>query len=83
MNIGHFPPPKRNGLIIHGTIMLVLAIIAIVSFINLTRTDVGPVFLVSLLIALVSFTPIPFFVYRAYSLRQADYYLDRDSLTIN
>ena len=83
MNIGHFPPPKRNGLIIHGVIILVLAIIALIAFINLTRVDVGPAFLVSLLIALVSFTPIPFFVYRAYSLRQADYYLDRDSLAIN
>jgi len=83
MNIGHFPPPKRNGLIIHSTIIFVLAVVAILSFINLTRTDVGPVFLVSLLIALISFTPIPFFIYRAYSLRQADYHLDRNSLAIN
>jgi hypothetical protein len=83
MNIGHFPPPKRNGLIIHGIIILVLAIIAISAFINLTRVDVGPAFLVSLLIALLSFTPIPFFIYRAYSLRQADYHLDRDSLAIS
>ncbi len=83
MNIGHFPPPKRNGLMIHGIIILVLAVIAIIGFINLTQVDAGPAFLVSLLIALVSFTPIPFFVYRAYSLRQADYYLDRDSLAIS
>jgi hypothetical protein len=34
------------------------------------------------LVALASFTPIPFFVYRAYSLWQADYHLDRDSLAI-
>ena len=32
--------------------------------------------------ALVSFTPIPFLVYRAYSLLNADYHLDRDSLAI-
>ena len=83
MNIGHFPPPKRNGLIVHGIIILVLAVIAIIAFINLTRVDVGPAFLISLLIALFSFTPIPFLAYRAYSLRQADYYLDRDSLAIN
>ena len=82
MNVGHFPPPKRIGLIIHGVIILVLAIIAATGFINLTRADVGPPFLVSLLIALISFTPIPFFVYRAYSLRRADYYLDRNSLSI-
>jgi len=61
----------------------VLTVIAIIAFINLTRVDVGPVFLISLLIALFSFTPIPFLAYRAYSLRQADYYLDRDSLAIS
>jgi hypothetical protein len=82
MNVGHFPPPKRRGLIIHGILILALAIIAVISFINLTRADVGPVFLISLLVALVSFTPIPFLVYRAYSLFNADYHLDRDSLAI-
>jgi hypothetical protein len=82
MNIGHFPPPKQRGLIIHSVVIMVLTIIAVIGFINLTRADVGPAFLVSLLVALVSFTPIPFFVYRAYSLFNADYYLDRDSLSI-
>lgn len=82
MNIGHFPPPKRRGLIIHSMVILVLAITAVVGFINLTRADVGPAFLISLLVALVSFTPIPFLVYRAYSLLNADYHLDRDSLAI-
>ncbi len=83
MNIGHYPPPKRRGLIIHGIVILVLAVIASIGFINLTRADVGPTFLISLLIALASFTPIPFFVYRAYSLLRADYHLDRDSLAIS
>lgn len=83
MKIGHFPPPKRSGLTIHSLIIIVLAVIAIIGFINLALTDVGPAFLVSLLIALAAFMPIPFFVYRAYSLRQADYYLDRNSLSIS
>jgi hypothetical protein len=82
MNVGHFPPPKQRGLIIHGAIILVLGIIAIIGFINLTRADIGPAFLISLLVALVSFAPIPFFVYRAYSLLHADYHLDRNSLAI-
>jgi hypothetical protein len=82
MNVGHFPPPKRNGLIIHGIVILVLAIFAVLAFVNLTRADVGPAFLTSLLVALASFTPIPFLVYRAYSLLNADYRLDRDSLAI-
>lgn len=82
MNVGHFPPPKRRGLIIHAMVILVLAVLAIAGFINLTRANVGPVFLASLLVGLVSFIPIPFFVYRAYALLQADYHLDRDSLAI-
>jgi hypothetical protein len=82
MNVGHFPPPKQRGLIIHGMVILVLGIIASIGFINLTRADVGPIFLTSLLVALVSFAPIPFFAYRAYSLWHADYHLDRDSLAI-
>lgn len=83
MNIGHFPPPKRRGLIVHGSIILVLTILAIVGFINLSRAEVGPQFLIALLVSLLSFAPLPFFVYRAYSLWRADYHMDRDSLAIN
>ncbi len=82
MNVGHFPPPKRRGLIVHSLVIAILATIAVTGFINLTRADVGPVFLTSLLVALASFTPIPFFIYRAYSLLNADYHIDRDSLAI-
>jgi hypothetical protein len=82
MNVGHFPPPKRRGLIIHGVVILALTALAVAGFVTLTRAEVGPVFLVSLLAALATFTPIPFFVYRAYALFQADYHLDRDSLNI-
>ncbi|MBI3161096.1 MAG: hypothetical protein HYZ23_01235 [Chloroflexi bacterium] len=82
MNVGHFPPPKQRGLIIHGVLILTLAVIAVAGFINLTSAEVGPVFLISLLIALASFIPIPFLIYRAYSLFNADYHLDRDSLAL-
>lgn len=83
MKSGHFPPPKRNGLIVHGTVLLVLTIITIIGFINLSNADVGPTFLISLLISLIAFIPIPFFAYRAYSLWRADYFIDRDSLAIH
>lgn len=83
MNIGHFPPPKQRGLIIHGLILLVLVIIAILGFINLSRAEVGPAFLIWLLVSLAAFLPIPFFAYRTFSLWRADYHMDRDSLAIH
>jgi hypothetical protein len=83
MNVGRFPPPRRRGLIVHGVIVLALAIAAIIGFINISRNDVGLEFLVSLLVALASFAPIPFFIYRAYALLRAEYRLDRDSLSIH
>ena len=83
MNIGHFPPPKRRGLIVHGSIIIILMVIAFIGFINLSRAEVGPQFLVALLVSLFAFAPIPFFIYRGYSLWRADYHMDRDSLAIN
>jgi hypothetical protein len=83
MKSGHFPPPKRRGLIVHSSIIFVLTIITIIGFINLSNAEVGPVFLISLLISIFAFAPIPFFLYRAYSLWRADYFIDRDSLAIH
>lgn len=83
MKSGHFPPPKRNGLIVHGAILFALTMITVIGFINLSNADVGPTFLISLLISLFAFIPIPVFAYRAYSLWRADYFIDRDSLAIH
>ncbi len=83
MKIGHFPPPKRRGLIIHGIVLVVLTAAALYGFITLSSAEVGPSFLISLLISIAAFSPIPFFVYRAYSLWKADYFIDRDSLAIH
>lgn len=80
--IGHFPPSKRLGLIVHGLILLALAGTSVWGFWNLTRASVGPTFVNFLLVGLIAFAPIPFFGYRAYSLLRADYYIDRDSLAV-
>jgi len=80
--VGHFPPAKRLGLIIHAVIILVLAGVSTWGFLNITRAAVGPMFVSYLLAALLAFAPIPFFAYRAYALLRADYYIDRDSLAI-
>jgi Bacterial PH domain len=60
----------------------VLAGISAFGIYNLTRAHVGPAFVTYLLMALIAFTPIPLFGYRAYALYRADYYIDRDSLAI-
>jgi hypothetical protein len=80
--VGHFPPAKQFGLILHGVLILLLAAVSISSFINLTNAFMGPMFVSSLLVGILAFAPIPFLGYRAYALFKADYYIDRDSLAI-
>lgn len=79
---GHFPPAKQVGLILHGVLILLLAAASIWAFVSLTNAQMGPIFVIYLLIGILSFAPIPFLGYRAYSLFKADYYIDRDSLAI-
>jgi len=83
MNTGSFPPPKQRGLSVHISALLALTIITIFGFIQLSTAEVGVRFLISLLVSLAAFIPIPIFIYRAYSLWRADYHMDRDSLAIN
>lgn len=80
--VGHFPPSKRFGLILHGILILILGGISGFGFLNLIRVEVGPSFVIYLLMALLGFAPIPFLGYRAYALFKADYYIDRDSLAM-
>lgn len=83
MKSGHFPPPKRQGLILHGVILFVLMVITIIGLINLSSVEVGPNFLIWLLVSIFAFAPMPLFAYRMYSLWRADYFIDRDSLAIH
>src|SRR5215216_3651359 len=77
--VGHFPPPKRFGLILHVSLLLILAGISAYGISNLSRAQVGPSFVTYLLLALIAFAPTPFLGYRAYALFRADYYIYRDS----
>jgi len=80
--VGHFPPAKRFGLLLHGVILILLAGASTWGFTNLTSAQVGPGFVSFLLTGILAFAPIPFLGYRAYALFKADYYIDRDSLAI-
>lgn len=79
---GHFPPAKRLGLLIHIIIIALLAAASVFGFANLSRSQVGPQFVLYLLLGILAAAPIPLFAYRAYALLRADYYIDRDSLAM-
>ncbi len=82
MNTGLFQPPKRNGLLFHGTLLVALAVLSAWGFFNLSHTTVGENFVTYLLVGLIAFAPIPWIVYRAYALLRAEYVLNRDGLEL-
>jgi Bacterial PH domain len=82
LKTGHFPPAKQLGLLIHILIIVMLASTATFGLANLSRAQVGPQFVLFLLVGVLAAAPIPFFAYRAYALLRADYYIDRDSLAM-
>jgi Bacterial PH domain len=82
LNTGFFPPSKRAGLLLHGVLLFIFISVSAFGFYNLSRTDVGPNFVIYLLVGLIAIAPIPLFAYRAYALLRAKYILDRDSLEL-
>ena len=80
--VGHFPPAKQFGLLLHLMIISLLGGASIWGLANLTNARVGPKFVTYLLVGILAFAPIPFLGYRAFALFKADYYIDRDSLAI-
>ena len=82
MNDGHYPPPKRFGLLVHTILALLMVGLSGWGIWNLTFATVGPNFVIFLLDALLALVPLPLFLYRAYALTRADYILDRDSLEL-
>ena len=79
---GHFPPANQLGLLLHGVLIILLAGVSIWGFASLSNAQMGPMFILYLLVGILAFAPIPFLGYRAYALFKADYYIDRDSLAI-
>jgi hypothetical protein len=82
VNDDHYPPTKQLGLLVHLVILVLLGALSFWGIWNLTRSEVGPDFIVFLLDAIFAFMPMPLFAYRAYALWRADYILDRDSLEL-
>lgn len=80
--VGHFPPAKQGGIIVHFAVILALAAASAWGFWNISGAEVGPSYVASLLLALGALAPIPVLGYRVYALMRADYYIDRDSLAV-
>ncbi len=82
MKTGFFPPSKRKGLIVHGTLLIALAVLSAWGFVNLSGAGAGPQFVLFMLLGVLAFAPIPLLAYRAYALFRAQYVLDRDGLEL-
>ncbi len=79
---GHFPPARQFGVFIHAVLIVILMALSVFGLVQLSTAQVGPQFVLFLLLALITFAPIPFLGYQAYALLKADYYIDRDSLAM-
>lgn len=82
LETGRFPPAKRGGLAFHGLLISVLAGLSSWGFWRLAGIELGPAFVLYLLLGILAFAPIPLLGYRAYALYRAQYQLDRDSLEL-
>ncbi len=83
MNLSNeFYPPKRRGIIFHISLALVLVAAGGYLFWLAVEQEAGSFFLILMLGAILIFVPIPILVYRAYSLRQSRYLIDRQGLRL-
>jgi hypothetical protein len=82
VNTGLFPPSKRNGLLFHGALLVVLGVVCTWAVLNVSAAGAGTLFVLYLLLAIGAFAPIPFLSYRAYALFRSQYRLDRNSLEL-
>ncbi len=80
MNAGVFLPPRRRGVLVHGILLAILGGIAIGGTMGVSRAEVGPIFMVYILVTLIAALPLPLIGYRAYALLRANYHLGRETL---
>jgi hypothetical protein len=78
-----FTPPRRRGRTIHILMILAHALLVAAFSILASRQAFGLLFTVYVLLAVLAFIPILILTYHLYSLNQASYRLDRDTLSLN
>ncbi len=77
-----FYPPLRLGAIFHLIAILLLVAGSVWGLLQATNAQVGPIFLLYLLPALLAVPLVPTFVYRLYTLQNASYSLERDHIRL-
>jgi hypothetical protein len=77
-----FFPPKRTGYILHGVLILILLVLLTVSILQAVVYGQGTGIIIWVLAAIIIIIPLPFLVYRLYSLYRSVYLLSRETLTI-
>jgi len=77
-----FAPPRRNGIILQGGMILALATAGGYFFLLAVNDSTGVDFLLHMVIALVLMAPLPLIIYRLYALLNGVYYLRRDGLLV-
>jgi hypothetical protein len=77
-----FYPPRRQGVILHTGVALLLALVDAVSFFYAAQQAVGSYFVLLLLLSLALLAPLILVCYRGYALAQASYTLERDGLRL-
>ncbi len=77
-----FYPPRRAGTFFHLIAILLLIAGSVWGLWQATNAQVGPIFLFYLLPALLAVPLVPIFVYRLYTLQNANYTLERDHVRL-
>jgi len=77
-----FQPPRRNGLLIHSGLAVLLLGGSAASLIEALNQEAGSYFVLLLLLSLALLPPAALAVYRGYALLQASYTLERDGLRL-
>ena len=77
-----FLPPRQRGTLIHSILLALLSGITIWGFLGVSSAEVGPTFMVYILMTLIAALPIPIIGYRLYALLRASYSLERETLRL-
>ncbi|MEX2143790.1 MAG: PH domain-containing protein [Anaerolineales bacterium] len=78
----YFPPPRRTGMVINVSGLLIAASLVILSLLSAVVQQPGLAVILLLLVAFLFTIPIPFLLYRLYALLQSGYWIGRNGLSL-